>query len=262
MSKKLKNPLVVLAAGLVIILASSVGATRAAVIYQDRAKQVNFETSKVSVDIFESSDESNLKSISEDGVLEFPAIGDTVKIGQKYDEYIDVVNDSKLYKEYVRVKVRKYWVKDVDGTLEKDTSLDPELIQLDIDESKWFRNADEHTDEQDVYYLTAPLPSGKDNVDGEVLNEVRFINGLTIDDKVTRLVNTEDAYTEDGIAISGTIQNKYIYDNASFYVELEVDAVQSHNAEAAIYGAWGIRTECSAIDDGNITKIEGKATGR
>ncbi len=262
MNKKIKNPLLVLAVGLIVVFASTIGATRAAVIYQDRAKQVNFETSKVSVDLFESSDETNRESVSESGILEFPAIGDTVKIGEKYNEFVDVSNESKLYKEYVRVKVRKYWVKDVDGTLQKDTSLDPSLIELDIDGSKWFKNTDESTPEEDVYYLTSVLPSAKDNTDGKVLNEVRFINGITINDKVTRVVNTEDALNDDGVAISGTIQNKYTYDSASFYVELEVDAVQSHNAEAAIYGAWGVRTECTAVDDGDITKIEGKATGR
>lgn len=246
MNKKFRKPLLVLAAGLVLVLASTAGATRAAVVYQDSAKQGDFSTSKVSVDVLEGSNNSDSKSISGQGVLEFPAIGDTVKIGQKYDEYVDVVNDSQKYSEYVRVKVRKYWVNEVNGELVKDTSLDPALINLDIDESVWMKNDAEHTTEQDVYYLSYPLDNGDNST-------VRLIKGLTISDEVTRFVKTEDALSDSGIAISGTIQNKYLYDYANFYVELEVDAVQTHNAEDAILGAWGVH---ATFNGTNITAIK------
>ena len=49
MKKNIKSPLAVLVAGLVIIGASSIGATRAAVVYQSAAERINFSTAKLSV---------------------------------------------------------------------------------------------------------------------------------------------------------------------------------------------------------------------
>ena len=48
-NKKITKPLFVFGAGLMLVLASSVGATRASIIYQNNAKEVDFDTSYVSV---------------------------------------------------------------------------------------------------------------------------------------------------------------------------------------------------------------------
>ena len=42
----------------------------------------------------------------------------------------------------------------------------------------------------------------------------------------------------------------YDYDGASFVVEAEVDAVQTHNAQSAIKSAWGVDVEVGA--DGTL----------
>ena len=44
MKKLVKNPLTILAVAFVLVLGSSVGATRAAVVYQTAADMVSFET--------------------------------------------------------------------------------------------------------------------------------------------------------------------------------------------------------------------------
>lgn len=259
MKKIIKNPLVALALGLIIIAASSVGATRAAVIYQDNAKEVDFDTSFVSVDVLEGSADTEVKSVKESGYLKFPGMPKDITIGQKYDEYVDVKNGSGEYYEYVRVKVRKYWVKTVDREYRKDTTLNPDTIVLDVD-SAWVKNADEHTPEEDVYYLTTPLGyTDEDNLQ-------RFIKGITIDNEVATLVKNEPVKDAKGVEIAGEIKNTYLYNDASFYVELEVNAVQAHNAEKAIYGAWGVRVKCADTGtetgehDGKIISIEGVAT--
>lgn len=264
LNKKFSKPLLAFGAGIALVLASSVGATRAAIIYQNEAKEVDFDTSYVSVDLFEGESVDDTERVSD--VLNFPGVPeDGIHIGQKYDEYVNVVNTSDKYQEYVRVKVRKYWVKEVNGVLEKDTSLDPSLIELSINTNTWktddvgFKDkeatsATGNTVEETVYYLTSPL----DKTGGKTSNVVNFINGITINDSVTTIVDLDGGTSDASGALTGNVTNNYIYDNASFYVEIEADAVQSHNAVDAIYGAWGVHVECDAEDDGNIIKIEGK----
>ena len=53
MKKIVKNPLVILAVGVLIVAASSVGATRAAISYSNKADQVNFSTAKLQVELQE-----------------------------------------------------------------------------------------------------------------------------------------------------------------------------------------------------------------
>ena len=47
-----------------------------------------------------------------------------------------------------------------------------------------------------------------------------------------------------------TVTMTYDYDGASFVVEAEVDAVQTHNAQSAIKSAWGVDVEVGA--DGTL----------
>ena len=259
-NKKITKPLFVFGAGLMLVLASSVGATRASIIYQNNAKEVDFDTSYVSVDLYEGATEDTTKLVAD--ALRFPGMPSSKEafhIGETYPEYVNVVNSSKLYSEYVRVKVRKYWAREVNGILQKDTSLDPSLIELKVDDSVWKLDDTESTTEESVYYLCTPLSKAG----GAASNVQNFIQGVTINDSVTTIVDLQDyaGKTFDKTAkLSGNITNKYVYDNALFYVEVEADAVQSHNGEAAIYGAWGVHVTCDAEDDGNITSIEGKYT--
>ena len=143
MKKIVKNPLIVLAVGILIVLGSSVGATRAAFMYKSEAEEVDFHTTNVRVALLEGTDDSeesgDMKDVTDDGVLSFP--------------------------------------------------------------------------------------------------------GIPSDDE--------------GNTISGTIKDYYIYDGGSFYVDVKVDAVQTHNSESAIKGAWGIEAKCDAKDDGTIISING-----
>ena len=110
MKKMVKKPLVVLAIGVLLLLGSSVGATRAAVIYQDNAREVDFRTSNLEVDLLEGIDANNVNTITNGGALKFPGIPeDGINIGQKYSESIVAKNSSEKFNEYIRVKVRKYW---------------------------------------------------------------------------------------------------------------------------------------------------------
>ena len=61
----------------------------------------------------------------------------------------------------------------------------------------------------------------------------------------------------DDPSIKGTIVNEYKYNGESFFVEVRVDAVQAHNAEEAMLGAWGIDTTVN--ESGVITSLNGLA---
>lgn len=229
----------ILALGLIVLGASSVGATRAAIMYQTAAEHVNFSTAVFSVDI---------TGDIADGKLTFPAIENDIEekgfidIGKKYPETVKIVNNSNEetgYKEYVRVVVQKSW-KNADE--KKNQTLDPALIKLEVADG-WIINEAESNNndkykEQTVYYLKKPLECGQ---------EASFITGITVDNKVTQIV--KDVTTE------STITHEYVYDGQIVDVSIRADAVQTHNAEEAIYAAWGVKATCSAIDDGDIVSI-------
>ena len=245
MNKKIKSPLILLAVGILVIGASTAGATRAAIAIQSSAERVNFSTASLSIQLLEEV-EGEYQSIGEDQDLQFAEVlNDTsLKVGKKYTENVRVVNNSNQttgYKEYVRVVIRKSWFKDG-----KQTNLDPGLIKI-FTADGWYLNEDESTAEQEVYYLTSPLECG---------NGVDFITGIQINDSITKFVEVKPVI-EDGAEIAGYVENEYLYNGEKVYIQLQADAVQTHNGADAIYAAWGVRATCDAIDDGNIIQVNG-----
>ena len=222
----------------------TVDTARAAITYQSDAEAVDFSTSTLTVDLQEERD-GEYVSVTKDGALEFTSFIDEEDgghIGQIYDENVKVVNTSAGgYDEYVRVMVRRSWVQD--GV--KSTYLDPSLINLEI-ASGWVEDVTSSTEEGNVYYYTKPLKKDESAL---------FIDSLMIDNKIVTYVKTVDATDDDGNVIEGTVVNEYQYDGQSFLVELRVDALQAHNAEEAMLGAWGIDTTVDS--NGVITSING-----
>ena len=256
MRKNIKRPLIVFAAGLVLVLGSGVGATRAAMTYQTDKQSVDFSTSTLTVDLQEYQGE-NYVSVSGEDTLTFPNLtAEDFHIGQKYDELVQVVNTGS-YDEYVRVLLRKSWITtddvsetDANGneitttSITKNTTLDPKMIELGIADG-WIEDYTEETEEGKIYYYTSPLSSGA---------AAQFLTSVTINNKVYEYVTTEES------GIKGTIVNEYAYNGESFYVEVRVDAVQAHNAEESLLGAWGV--EADVTDDGVITGVNGVTLGQ
>ena len=71
-------------------------------------------------------------------------------------------------------------------------------------------------------------------------DQLKVENGITA--KVTQTTKTEGKYT--------TITTTYDYDGVRFWLEVEVNAVQTHNAADAIWSAWGRRATVGA--DGTL----------
>lgn len=168
----------------------------------------------------------------------------TVQPGRTYPEEIKVKNGSgeenkSQIPQYVRLTIKKYWVKTSDDgkTKTKDTELSPELIKLsygkkDYNTSNWILNESENegSSETQTYYYKKVLNGGE-------TSEPLF-DSLTIDSSVA------DAYTEH--ASEEKQGNKtiytytYDYDGYTFFIEADVQAIQTHNVNDAISSLWGV----------------------
>ena len=148
---------------------------------------------------------------------------DPFVVGKTYEEKLAVKNSGKI-DQFVRVKVYKYW-KNKDG--KKDPTKDPANIQITFDTSDgWVLDDTAHTSERDILYYENILASGE--------KTPYFTKDITVKGDVLTPVKTEETdgnYTK--------ITYTYEYDGAQFVLEVEADAVQTHNAKDAIKSAWG-----------------------
>jgi len=159
----------------------------------------------------------------------------TLKIGKKYKEELKVVNTGNI-NEYVRVIVRKYWA-DVDETgkvVRKRADLDPSTIDLNLIKGNgWIEAAsdakeNEFSPETTVLYYTNILKPEEETS--------LFADTIKIKDDITAKVTETTSVDAEGYTV---VTYTYEYDGRQFIIEAEVDAVQTHNAQAAILSAWG-----------------------
>ena len=148
--------------------------------------------------------------------------------GKPYDEVLSVRNSGTI-DQYVRVTVYKYWVDEND---EKLTELSPALIDLRLanvagesGQQAWILDESASTDERTVLYYNKLLTSGEETP--------CFADRLTI--SMATALQAEQKVSDDG----KTIETIYTYDGVRFCLEARVDAVQDHNANAAVLSAWG-----------------------
>ena len=169
-----------------------------------------------------------------------------VEPGRTYKEELCARNGNNV-EEYVRVIVRKYWV---DSNDKKSTVMDPALIKLTYNgkaynSGAWTVNSKEHTVESDTYYLKKKLGANK--------TSALLFNELTIDGVVADLGNkttttTKETRGPDNHEVT-VITYSYDYDDFTFYIEADVQAIQTHNASDALKSLWGV----SNVSAGNGT---------
>ncbi len=169
------------------------------------------------------------------------ASGDTLgkaDPGRVYKEEIAARNgqDTPIY---VRMTVRKYWVKaNEDGTEgEKTPLLSPSQIHLtygsgEYNTTDWFINPDESTAESATYYYRRQLGS---HADTEPLFTRLMIDGSLLSDKYMKTEESKNEST--GVT---TITYTYTYDGYAFIIKADVQAIQTHNANDAIRSQWGV----------------------
>ena len=247
----LASPAVTLAAfaaAVVLLLTASIGGARAALAYYSETYSTRVQMYDIGVTLQE-----NGKSVSwrnydanaadgswddSTGILLSQMVpeGENFKIGKKYTEELNVKNTGTI-NQYVRVSVYRYWM-DADGN--KLPQLSPEFIGLDLagEDSGWLVDEAASTPERTVLYYNKLLESGSESP--------LFANSLTVSPRAAEEV-TQESTTQDGYT---TIRTTYDYNGAQFHVEAKVDAVQEHNAQDAIWSAWGRKV---TVNNGSLS---------
>lgn len=246
--KSLKiKPVFLLVAAAVLLLASTVGSTQAALTYYSENYSAEVTVSNIGVTLLE-----NGKPISRRNYIgksenelwdEVPgtlltnllAENENLVLGKDYVEEISVKNSGAI-DSYVRVILTKSWKKDN----AKNTALSPALIELhETAESGWIKDTNASTDERVVLYYANALKVGE--------TTKPCINALSINPAI----GTKVTETRENVEGGTKITYSYAYDGYTFCVEAEVDAVQTHNAKDAIKSAWGVDVTVAA--DGSIS---------
>lgn len=224
-----KGTLVAFGAAMALLLLSSVGGARAALQYYSDNHVTEINTRYIGVSLVEEDgvtveSKSSTSDQLNEGELVLPNIkngnNEKAKVGALYSENLSVENSGEI-DQYVRVTVYKYWEKN--GVKQKD--LDPSYIELGLAEG-WEADPDPRTSTEErtvYYYMPGPLAGEIGDGYGDP-RSVDFVNSIRINPEVSRTVNSDGTYS---------------YQGCNFKIEVEVDAVQTHNAEDAILSAWG-----------------------
>ena len=165
-----------------------------------------------------------------------------IQLGRKYNEQLSVKNTGNI-PEFVRVTIYKYWTDKNGDKTEATDKLSPDLIDLHlVTGSEWIEDtrAGTSTRERTVLYRTSVLePEAESGL---------FADTLKIDNRIIDLVDIKTSTTtttSDGKTIIESV-TWLAEDGYQFWIEVEVDAVQNHNAEDAVRSAWGL-TESDAV---------------
>lgn len=229
--KKLLTPRVTMGLfvlALILLLLSSVSGTRAALSYVSDDYTTAMELQHIGVGLAENGELVSQEAYGSDGSNEGVLLsgipgGEDFLPNKAYDEVLTVRNLGTIG-QYVRVTVYRYWV-DENGN--KRTDLNPAFIGLDFKDGEdgWIIDKETQTLERTVLYYNSLL-----GVEGETPS---FVDHLTVDSAIN---NVYTATTDN----EGRTILSYDYNGARFCVKVVVDAVQEHNAEAAMKSVWGV----------------------
>lgn len=244
MKKLLRSPVVTIglfALAITALLFGSIGGTRAALNATSEIYESQMETSQIGVSLAVdgSSGSTVIAADGSNGVLMKLDSGDMVqqagdqklKIGKAYALPLQVVNSGAI-PEHVRVVIYRYWVTPkgtvsgtgwFDGSGTKRTDLDPKLITLNPS-TGWVldSSAPSQGGERLVYYTAQQLLPGE---------SLQFLDSVAVNANVLKQMHEAQ--------VNGKTVYVYTYDGAGFVLEVEVDAVQTHNEQQALKGVWG-----------------------
>lgn len=244
-----------------LLLFSAVGSTRAALTHYSETYSAQIDVQSIGVSLLENGEIVSYRDYTHaddewfevsGALLQLPE-GEKWQVGRTYEEKLSVMNSGAI-DEYVRVKLYKYWV-DREG--DKLPRLSPAMIDLHLTGEHWIvdekastaklREDDPRDGELIVLYYDSILQAvGEDNVPHET---PPFADSITIDGSVATKV-TEYSSRDEATGMT-TVYTVYDYDGASFVLEAEVDAVQTHNAANAIRSAWGVEVQIG--EDGTLS---------
>lgn len=231
------------AASAALLLASTVGSTRAALSYRSENYEMKFDVSSIGVTLLENGEAVSRRDYvenrweEESGELLTDMLGEDEALvpGRSYEERLSVRNSGSI-DSYVRVTLYRSWTKD--GKV-MDTELSPELIGLELPGGDWIEDPSASTRERTVLYYRNILPSGQETPP--------FCTALRIDPAIGRKVSETREETPEGTVIT----TSFAYDGYQFHLKAEVNAVQTHSPEEAVKSAWGVDVE--AAEDGSLS---------
>lgn len=232
-----KGTLAIFGTAIGLLLFSSVGGARAALTYYSENHMTKIETQRIDVALLEGGTRVNGENASGELLQGLVSEGEKFQIGQKYDESLSVENTGEI-DQYVRVIIYKYWV-DQDGEkVQKVQNVDPYNIELTLaNEDEWWEDTEASTRERTVLYCKKRLVGSLSENSGDKVTKP-FVTGLRINEDVGKIA-TEGA---DGVTFD--------YQGLKFQVKVDVDAVQTHNAEDAILSSWG--KNVTVNEDGSL----------
>ena len=257
MMKRLKNKktLIAFVITAVLFLFSAIGATRAALlvsgVYDSR-----FEMYDIGVTLNENGKALAWRTFNKskrdwdvNGQASLFKNLSKVKYGVVYPETLSVRNSGQI-DEYVRVTIYKYWL-DKDGN--KNMNMDPNLISLTLltGDNGWIIDKAYTTKERTVLYYTEVLKGSQSVRNGETTPD--FASKMMLDPKIKNYVLQEKEVVDEKTGYT-VITTEYVYDGCTFCIDVQVDAIQTHNAEDAAMSAWG--RKISVSDDGILSLEE------
>lgn len=158
-----------------------------------------------------------------------------LKIGKQYPYEVSVLNSGSI-DTYVRVILTKS-MQDKDGI--KTTYLSPDVIDLNLVENDdWIIDESASTTERTIFYYKKILSVGE--------TTPSLTDYIRIDDSILWKAEERNVTDENGYE---TINMDYSCDGMSFIVDIETDAVQTHNAADAIKSAWGVNVTVDSNGD-------------
>ncbi len=234
-SRSRKITYMLLALAVILLLGSAVGSTRAALTYYSENYTAQIRVGQIGVSLLENGNTITRRDYDGDrwvetsGALLENMLADEkdgkLVLNKKYTEELTVENSGSI-DEYVRVRIYKYWTKGEGENQKKVTTLSPDLIRLNlINGGQWVNPEPDAKNKECIeLYYKGILPSGK--------KTAAFADTIAIDGQIAQDVTIT---TKDNI-----ITTTYKYDGVEFHLDVEVDAVQTHNAQDAIKSAWGV----------------------
>lgn len=240
------------AAAAVLLVGGSIGSARAALTYFSQTYTSRIQTQKIGVTLLENGNPiawRNFDKKSADDIWDINEVpvderllggllgeDESFVMGKAYKEELAVRNSGTI-DQYVRVHVYRYWVKvDENGKETKLQTKSPDLINLNlVNDDYWIRDGKADTTERYTLYYNRILPAGETT---PLFSDTLTVDGMTAD-HVTQDVTKRD----DGCTV---ITTTYDYDGVEFRLEVEVNAVQTHNAEGAIWSSWGRKVKISS----------------
>ena len=253
------KPIFLLVAAAVLLLASTVGSTQAALTYHSDNYIAQVNVSNIDVTLLENGKiiDGETTGTLLDGKLIEHGTGEVIDeanlvLGKKYTEALSVKNDGKI-DAYVRMIITKSWT-DKNGV--KDTTLSPTHIDLNLlTDSGWV--VDEKASTADLNDTDGVDKKGErivlyyTNIIGVGETSPACTDTIRINPEIgKKVIETVETTTVDGKTYK-TITMVYEYDGYTFNIEAEVDAVQTHNAKDAIKSAWGVDVTVAA--DGSLS---------